>query len=95
MYHIYKSSRKDKKLMVITPTNKKIHFGASNYEDYTTHKDKDRRNSYLLRHVKNEIWTIKGINTAGFWARWILWNKKSIKQSIKDTEDKFGITISL
>lgn len=36
-----KSTRKDKKLMVEID-GKKIHFGQKGYEDFTTHKDKER-----------------------------------------------------
>lgn len=42
------SSRKDKKYMIIH-NGKKIHFGAMGYEDFTKHKDKERRDAYLKR----------------------------------------------
>jgi len=42
MYSIKNSSRKDKKYMLVTPENKKIHFG-SNMENYTIHKDDKRK----------------------------------------------------
>jgi hypothetical protein len=29
--------------MLITPDNKKIHFGAKFYSDYTLHKDDERK----------------------------------------------------
>lgn len=37
------SSRKDKKYMLISPQNKRIHFGAKNMSDYTLHKDDVRK----------------------------------------------------
>lgn len=43
MYELKTSSRKDKKYMLITPDNKKIHFGAKNMSDYTIHKDDKRK----------------------------------------------------
>lgn len=47
---IYRSTRKDKKYMVLNPnTNIWIHFGQIGYEDYTKHKDKERRKNYLTR----------------------------------------------
>jgi hypothetical protein len=73
--------------------NKTINFGAEGYEDYTTHKDKDRMGRYVKRHKTNEDWTKKGIETAGFWAKHILWNQPSLEASIKDTENKFGLRI--
>lgn len=35
--------------MVQNPDNKWIHFGQMGYEDYTKHKDDDRRKNYLNR----------------------------------------------
>ena len=50
---IKKSSNKGKKFMVLNPnTNKYIHFGATGYEDYTKHKDKERKDRYLARANK-------------------------------------------
>jgi len=43
MYSIKKSSRKNKKYMLVTPDSKKIHFGANGYSDYTIHKDDKRK----------------------------------------------------
>jgi len=42
--------------------------------DYTLHKDQERKERYLQRH-KNDP---KTIDSAGFWARDLLWNKPSI-----------------
>jgi hypothetical protein len=47
---IYRSIKKDKKYMVYNPnTEKWIHFGQINYEDFTKHKDEKRRQNYLKR----------------------------------------------
>ena len=44
------SNRKGKKYMVLDPnTNKWVHFGAMGYEDYTKHKDENRRKKYHSR----------------------------------------------
>jgi len=72
---------------------KTIHFGAKDYSDYTIHKDPDRKQRYIDRHKENEDWTKSGIDTAGFWSRWLLWNEPTLKDSIKEIEDKFGIKI--
>jgi hypothetical protein len=92
-YTLKISSKSDKKFMVVTPSGKKIHFGAKGYSDYTIHKDHSRMLRYNIRHTKRENWSKSGINTAGFWAKWILWNKPSLISSIKETEKKFGIEI--
>ena len=92
-YILSKSTRKDKKYMVKTPNNKTIHFGAKGYSDFTKHKDVSRRNRYDARHKVNQDWTKKGINSAGFWAKWILWHKPTINESIDATEKRFVIKI--
>ena len=90
-FEITKSNLKNKKYMVTTPSNKRIHFGAAGYSDYTKHKDPERKERYLKRHKKREDWNDP--NTAGFWAENILWNKPTIKESIKDTEKDHDIDI--
>ena len=59
--------------------------------DYKQHKDPSRKQLYLNRHKKRENWT--NPNTAGFWSRWLLWNKPDIRESIKDIQEKFNIYI--
>lgn len=73
--------------------NKTISFGARGYSDYTKHKDSQRKQRYINRHKVRENWTKSGITTPGFWSRWILWNKPTLKESIENTEKRFGIRI--
>ena len=49
---IYLSNRKDKKYMLQNPDGKWIHFGAFGMEDFTRHKDEERRKRYLARATK-------------------------------------------
>lgn len=101
LVYLQKSDKKDKKYMVtIFNPNKNssikpkiVHFGADGYSDYTKHKDWDRMKRYESRHKKKENWNKSGIYTAGFWSKWILWNKPTIKDSIETIEKKFNITI--
>lgn len=94
-YTLKKSNLDNKKLMIITPDGHKIHFGASGYSDYTKNKNIDKKNAYIARHRINEDWSKKGIQTSGFWARWILWNKKTLLDSILDTAKRFNILINV
>ena len=87
-----KSNRKEKKWMVIID-GRKVHFGASGYSDYTIHGDKKRMERYVARHRKREDWTKSGINTPGFWSRWLLWSKPSMNEAIKLIENKFNVNI--
>jgi len=92
-YDLQKSSRQNKKYSIKTPDEKIIHFGARGYEDFVTHKDPERKERYIARHKSREDWTKKGIGSAGFFSRWLLWNEPTLESSIKDVEKKFGIKI--
>lgn len=80
--------------MAVSPKGEIVHFGAAGYSDYTKHKNPERKEKYVARHSANEKWGTNGLLTAGFWARWILWNKPSLDDSIRDTEKRFGIKIT-
>lgn len=86
-----KSTRADKKYMVKVD-GRTVHFGAKGMSDYTKHKDKDRKARYDARHKRNENWKKSGIKTAGFWSKWLLWNKPSILASKRDISKRFNVT---
>ncbi len=69
---------------IITESNKTIYFGQASASDFTHHKDKQRKQRYINRHKKNETWLKSGIDTTGFWSRWLLWNLPTIKDSYMD-----------
>ena len=77
------------KYFIMTKSGKHIYFGAVGYSDFTIHKDPDRKQRYINRHEKNENWTKSGIDSAGFWSRWLLWNKPTIKASYQDIKKRF------
>ena len=84
---ILKSHRPDKKYDAFVDGRKIVSFGATGYEDFTTHKNEERKQRYLNRHRKNEDWTDP--LTAGFYSRWLLWNKETLQDSLKDMNDRF------
>ena len=88
------STSKKHKLMAIVG-DKTVHFGAKGYSDYTIHQNPHRRDLYIERHSKREDWTIKGIETAGFWSRWILRSCPTLRKSVDFTKKKFGLDITL
>ena len=94
---ISKSKSNNKKYTVILFNDKTkiktLHFGSSGYDDYTTHKDETRKLKYISRHQAREDWN--NPLTACFWSRWLLWNKKSLKSSIKDISTRFNIKIKV
>jgi hypothetical protein len=92
LYELRTSSKPNKKYMVIINNKKTIHFGSADMSDYTKHKDNERKMRYIARHQKNEDWN--NLRKAGTWARYILWNKKTIKESIASMEKIFNIRIN-
>jgi Family of unknown function (DUF5754) len=68
-----------------------VYFGAKGYSDYTIHKDPERKKRYITRHKSREDWTAAGILTAGFWSRWVLWNKPTFAESLENTKKRFNI----
>ena len=78
-----------------TGRQKNIKFGAFGMNDYTTHYKispemaKERKRLYLLRHYgMGENWEKI---SKGALSRWILWNKPTIEESIKDFIKKFNL----
>jgi len=93
---LIQSSNPKKKWMVKyinqkTGREKTLHFGAKDYEDYTIHKDPDRKDRYIQRHSEREDWN--DLTKAGAWSRYILWGEKTLKGSIKAMEKRFKIKI--
>lgn len=87
-----KEGNKKYKVVITDGTKvKTIKFGDKRYEDYTKHKNKIRKTAYDIRHFRRENWF--NPYTAGFWSKWLLWNKRTIEGSIKDIESKFDIKI--
>ena len=68
-----------------------VKFGSKGASDYTKHKDIERKERYITRHKVREDWTKSGVLTAGFWSRWVLWNKSSFLESLNDTIKKFNL----
>ena len=84
LYTLYKSTNPLKKYDVFIISSKgrtkKVSFGAKNYEDYTMHKDKQRRTNYRNRHRNDKI---NNPEYAGFWSWWVLWgDSTSIKKNL-------------
>jgi len=74
------------------PRLKTVKFGADGMMDYTLYYKRDgkevadiHRDAYIARH-SGEDWT--NPLTAGFWSRWLLWEKPTVKESLHSILDK-------
>lgn len=89
-----KSPLKTKKWRVEFDDGVKVDFGSTGNLDFIlSGGDEVKRKAYIARHKVRENWTRSGIKTAGFWARWLLWEKPSLLAAIKNIEDKFNLKI--
>ena len=76
----YKGKGNKKMSVYVMKDGKKriLHFGDANMQDFTQHKDKKRRKSYLARSagIRNKAGklTKDDKNSANFWSRKVLWN---------------------
>ena len=91
IYYPYPANDGKHKYYIITASGKTVYFGAIGYEDFTIHKDPIRKARYIARHKNKENWTKSGINTAGFWSRWLLWNQLTLQSSYNDIKNRFLI----
>jgi len=66
-----------------------IDFGAKGYEDYTMHKDSERKKRYIERHKKNENWN--NPLTAGTLSRYILWEYTDLNKAIREYKKRFNL----
>lgn len=65
-------------------------FGASGYEDYTQHHDKERRRLYRERHAKDL--TTDDPTRAGFLSYYILWGDSTdIRRNISSYKKRFSL----
>ena len=96
LYYPYESDKPTKKFFIITNEGKRVYFGSAKNKDYTIYYKEQgkeiadkKRNAYIARHSKlNEKWGIDGINTAGWFSRWLLWEEPNIKDAYKKIKDK-------
>tara|TARA_R110001599_G_scaffold353033_1_gene589843 strand:+ start:186 stop:461 length:276 start_codon:yes stop_codon:yes gene_type:complete len=86
---IKKSTNKNKKYVAEFDNNKKVHFGHSDYGDYTTHHDKKRRENYRARAYKGKT---ANPDTAASLAFYILWGDSiSLQQNIKEFKKIYNL----
>lgn len=78
---------------------KSIRFGLNGFGDYTIFNSTEgakiadeHKERYIKRHQKREDWTESGVLTRGFWSKHLLWNKRTLEESINDIIKRFDLT---
>lgn len=85
------SPRKDKKWRAIFSDGKKVDFGARGMLDFTQHQDQLRKQRFLQRFniliqkYKNDPQAAMTLSA------FLLWNRSTIKASLKDYKQHFGL----
>jgi hypothetical protein len=65
-------------------------FGQRGYSDFTKHKNVTRKQRYIARHARmHEDWTDP--TRAGTLSRFILWNKPTLRSSIRSYRRRFRV----
>jgi hypothetical protein len=80
-------------ILLSTGRAKRVSFGDKNGDQFFRHNDTAKRAAYVARHKKAENWTSAGALTAGFWSRWLLWNKPTLEASADWITRRFGFNI--
>ena len=70
------------------PVIKYVHFASSNHDNYTMHKDEERKKRYKTRH-KND--NLENPMSPGALSMFILWEKPSLEEGIKFYKKHFKI----
>lgn len=90
---ITKSPKKEKKYRAVFSRDgrvKNVDFGASGYEDYLSHHDKERRERYKNRHRKRENWNKP--DTPGSLSLHILWGEStSFRENVSKFKKRFHL----
>jgi len=72
---------------------KTTHFGYKDKDGYGNtyidHKDDKKKDAYIARHKVNE--DFNDYMSAGSLSRYILWNKKTLRESIADYKRRFKL----
>ena len=94
-YFLYNSLNKKNKYTIkyINETTGRINtlnFGAKGYDDYLTSNDDEKNKLYKIQPF---FCNINNLSYSGCWSTNLLWNKKSLDESIKDMEKHFKIKI--
>lgn len=64
------------------------------FQDMKQESDKTIESELLeIKTSRRENWTRKGINTPGFWSRWLLWSLPNLNDAKQYIEETFDVSI--
>jgi hypothetical protein len=93
-YFLKTSDRKGKRFVMEMPSLKHSHhFGSDVGKTFIEHGDLKKKSAWIARHKNDKGYNNK--HSGIFYSKNLLWNKPTLKQSIKDVEKRFNIKIKL
>lgn len=91
-----RSSKPSKRFVLIMPREgHQHHFGAKHFKKgtYIDHKDDKLKRAWIARHKGDKNYN--NVHSGIFYSRNLLWNKKTLKESIKDMRSRYNIDIKV
>ena len=82
------STNLNKKYKAVIDGRKTIHFGHSQYQDFTTHNDPKRRDNYIARTSKQDH-SKQNIASPAWMSRFIAWEKPTLKGAVASANKKY------
>lgn len=89
-----KSTKPDKKLKAtfkVDGKRKVVHFGSKTSKTFLDHRDNQKKKNFRARHHKNIIKFIDDPFAPMTLSNILLWNKKTLKESLEDYLKAYGI----
>ena len=95
-----KTGKKKYKVVIFnteTQRENTILFGQKGYGDYPQYvkelgieEANKKKSAYIARHSKaGEDWTASGVDTAGFWAKNLLWSETTVEKALREIKKKY------
>ena len=91
-YILKKSNRKGKRFE-INMIDHSHHFGSDVGKTYIDGRTEKEKQAWIKRHQNDKGWDSK--HSGIYHSRFLLWNKPTLKESIKDYERKHSVKIKL
>ena len=86
MQVVISKSRKPDKRYKADFGSKTVHFGAKGGSTFIDHRDLKTKNNWENRHRVRENW--RDYDSAGALSKHVLWNKPTLRDSIKDLNNR-------
>lgn len=91
-YVLRKSNKKGKRFEIIMGDHSH-HFGSDVGKTFIDGRSQKEKEAWIARHKNDKNWDNK--HSGIFFSRFLLWNKPSLKEAIKDYEKKHSIRIKV